>query len=327
MVSITAINGSDVVKDSRSVINTNFTNLKTSAEASEANITTLFNLQQGYMLNGKIVTSVATGNLTVAIKTLAGADPSSSDPVKVRIGNSVRTIISALSLTINAGTNTFNAGSSELATQEIDYFVYLGWRASNSSVFLGVSRIPYPWLCSQFSSTANNEKYLAYTGTTPAYTDEVEVVGRFNAILSGGAGYTWSIPGTSIIFSRPIYRTRTLYWTQTFAGFSANPTGKTNSYYVDNYRVYVDSQIGSAGTSNATSYTETLPFASYYALKLNVTGWSQDNGTGQTTNPGVSLSIGSNIATLYKDPNGPYGGSAWTNVGNKMAQYAFNYVV
>jgi hypothetical protein len=90
-----------------------------------------------------IVTSVATGNLTVALKNYLGADPSASAPVKYKDSNGViRTITSALSWTDNAGINYANAGSAELATKEIDFFVYLNFRTSNSTFYIGYSRYP-----------------------------------------------------------------------------------------------------------------------------------------------------------------------------------------
>lgn len=58
--------------------------------------------------NGKLVWSVGSSALTVAVKTLAGNDPSASDPVKVAIpdgsgGVNVRSITAALSLVISNG--------------------------------------------------------------------------------------------------------------------------------------------------------------------------------------------------------------------------------
>ena len=67
------------------------------------------NPPQGYMINGKIDVSVANSDLTVAIKTLSGNNPSTSEPVYVRIGDTVRSITSALSVTRNDGTNWFNS--------------------------------------------------------------------------------------------------------------------------------------------------------------------------------------------------------------------------
>jgi hypothetical protein len=63
------------------------------------------------MLNGKIVASVAASVLTVAVKTLSGADPSASDPVYILFrdataangGYVLRTVTSALSVTISSG--------------------------------------------------------------------------------------------------------------------------------------------------------------------------------------------------------------------------------
>ena len=64
-----------------------------------------FYAPEGFLLNGKIVPSVASNNLTVAIKGLDGNNPSSTNPIYVRIGDTIRSITSALSVTKNAGTN------------------------------------------------------------------------------------------------------------------------------------------------------------------------------------------------------------------------------
>lgn len=162
-----------------------------------------------HMLNWKIVTSVASNNLTVAIKTLAWTDPSAWDPVYIRIWDTLRTITWALSITMNAWTNRFNSGSSELATKDVDYFVYLGWKTSSSEVIIWITRIPSGNLYSDFNWTSTNEKHMA-TNSTPASSDVVELVWRFNAILSATASFNWSISWTSIVISRPIYETRLL---------------------------------------------------------------------------------------------------------------------
>src|SRR5690606_25136716 len=100
-------------------------------------------LTEGQMINGKLAVSVNSNNLTVAIKTLAGNDASTSDPIYIMINGVLRTLTTALSVTKNAGTNWFNAGSSELAAHEIDYFAYLAWDSSNAAVRIGFARIPY----------------------------------------------------------------------------------------------------------------------------------------------------------------------------------------
>jgi hypothetical protein len=194
------------------------------------------NAPQGFLINGKLSVSVASNNLTVAIKTLAGADPSASDPVYCRIGNTVRSITAALSVTKNAGTNYFNSGSTELATNEIDYFAYLGYNATDG-VVLGFARIPYGRTYGSFNTTNTNETYCAIsTITTASSTDEYELVGRFNATLSATASFNWSIPATSIVINRPIFETRWLTYTPTLHG-SGGSAGTFAATYGGKYKL------------------------------------------------------------------------------------------
>src|ERR1035437_2450451 len=70
---------------------------------------------QGFGYNYKIVRTVdGSGNMIVALKGLDGNDPSASNPIPIRIGDTVRTITGATSQTITAGYNYFNSGSAEL---------------------------------------------------------------------------------------------------------------------------------------------------------------------------------------------------------------------
>jgi hypothetical protein len=218
------------------------------------------------MNNGKIVVTDTGSGINVAIKTLTGTDPSSSNPVKVRIGDTVRSITSALSVTKADGTNWCNAGSAELATQEIDYFVYLGYNATDG-VVIGFSRIPGATQYSNFSTTTTNEKYCAIsTITNAASTDYYENIGRFAATLSAGAGYTWSVPTfTSInLIQRPIFETRALMWLPTYTGTGSltytSVTG-TVSYFIRNNVTYLN--IYTTGTTGGTTNNAiifSLPF-------------------------------------------------------------------
>jgi len=215
---------------------------------------------QGGLRNGYISRTVSSNNLTVAVKTLAGGDPSATDPVYVRIGNTVRTITSALSVTKNAGTNWFAAGSSEMATHETDYFVYMGYNATDGTV-IGFARFPNAITYGDFSATSTNEKYCAISTITNATaTDEYEVIGRANATLSAGAGYTWSVPATSVVISRPVYESRPLTWTPTQTGFSADPASGLYYYSFDEDHIIMKIRQPNTGTSNATGFTLTAPF-------------------------------------------------------------------
>lgn len=236
---------------------------------------------QGSMINGKITTTVSSNNLTVAIKTLAGNDPTATDPVYVRIGNSIRTITAALSVTKNAGTNWFGSGGSMFATFEIDYFVYLGYNTTDG-VVLGFARIPFARTYGDFNTTSTNEYYAAIsTITNAASTDEYEVIGRFNAILSATASFNWSIPGTSIIINRPIFNTRALTYTPTFSGTLGSGGTLTGTYTITNR--YMDIKIYTVlGTSpsHGSGVNYTTPFT-VDATEFNTNASNNANSLGQ----------------------------------------------
>jgi hypothetical protein len=144
----------------------------------------------------------------------------------------VRSITSALSVTLADGTNWFNAGSAELATREIDYFAYLGYN-STDGVVIGFSRIPYANEYNNFSTTSTNEKYCAIsTITNAASGDDYVVIGRFAATLSAGAGYTWTVPTftNKNLRQRPTYETRVLYWLPTYTCSASMTYASVNSY-------------------------------------------------------------------------------------------------
>jgi hypothetical protein len=219
-----------------------------------------------WMRNGKIVPSVASNNLTVALKNKAGNNPSATDPVTVTIGGVVRTITAALSVTKNAATNWFNAGSSELATKEIDYFVYLGYNTSDG-VVIGFSRIPYANIYSDFSATTTNEKYAGISTITNATAGDNYVnIGRFAATLSAGGGYTWTVPTftTVNLSQQPTYQSRTLSWLPTVSSSSGTYTSITTNCH---YQFLYDSLFENAsvtvvdkGTASGAVFM-TVPFA------------------------------------------------------------------
>jgi len=269
---------------------------------------------QGFLINGKIVVTDTGTGLKVEIKTLADATPSASDPVYCRIGDTVRTISSALSVTKADGTNWFNSGSTELATFEIDYFVYLGYNATDG-VVIGFSRFPGASQYSDFSVTTTNEKYCAISNiTNAASTDYYEVIGRFAATLSTGAGYTWSVPTyTAInIIQKPIYETRWLSLATAWGGFSSNPTG-TFTYKIerDSYSMmYVDA---SAGTSNATTLTFTGPMAALSSATMAGIVFGKDNSVNLTTPSHLTTTAGSITISAFKS----FASTAWTGAGTK----------
>ena len=238
-------------------------------------------LRQGQLINGKFTRTVSSNNLTVAIKAADGTDPSSTNPVYVMIGGTIRTITAALSVTVNAGAasgaGTFNLGAVEFATIEQDVFVYLGWKASSSAVFVGISRIPYGRVYSDFSATAANEKYIAVS-STPASTDEVENIGRFNITNSGTASYNWSVPATDVTINRRIEETRWLTWAPVYsASGSLTYTSVSTTWAKNKLRgnATLEWTLRASGTLGGTASTQlfsTGPFESSQVANNPVCG-------------------------------------------------------
>lgn len=234
---------------------------------------------QGFgMINGKLSVTVSGNNITVAVKTLSGADPSAENPVKILIGTTIRKITAALSVTRNAGTNWFGAGGSQFATKEADYFVYLAWDASNSVVRIGFAPFAHAELYSDFSSTSTDRKYGAFN-TNPSATDEVVNVGRFAATLSASASFNWSVPTftNKNLKHVPIYESRELDYAPTFTGDGSMTYTSVITRYAKYQitgrlcRVRVDTQ-GTTGGSASNAIKISIPFASIQEASSSLMG-------------------------------------------------------
>lgn len=227
-----------------------------------ADVTALGSLQ-GVLVNGKIDVSVASSDLTVAIKAIDGTNPSTTNPVVVRIGDSYRRITSALSITLNDGTNYFGMNGLT-STFAVDYFVYLTWVSGSSTVSVGFAMFPYFQTYADGSGTNTNYKYFA-NSTTPASSDVCVNVGRFTATLSGSATYQWSSP-TNVI-SRPIYESNCNTYTVTWAGSTTNPVIGNGTiagmYQITGRIAYTSLRVvcGSTTTYGSGTYTFTIPFS------------------------------------------------------------------
>lgn len=216
---------------------------------------------RNYISSGyQISVSVASSNLTVALKDRNGDNPSTSVPVNVKIGGTIRTITSALSVTKNAATNWCNAGGAELATELVQYFVYLGYNTTDG-VVIGFSRIPYARFYSDFSATSTDETYCGISTITNATaTDDYIVIGRFSATLSAGAGYTWSISGTGDPVHRPIHETDTSTWNPTISNLTIGNGTLTATYKIVGARIYkaIGIVLGSTSAIGSTMDISTV---------------------------------------------------------------------
>ncbi len=239
----------------------------------------------------RISVTVASNNITLALKDRDGNDPSPSSPVRVQIGDTVREITSALSVTAPAATNWCNAGSAELATKEIDWFPVLGYNATDG-VVIGFTRIPFGRVYSDFSTTSTNEKYCKIsTITNAAASDPYVVIGRFAATLSAGAGYTWSVPTYTAgnLIHQPIYRTRWLLWTPTHSRTGTNytnaPTVFGAFYSVDDEMHILEVHQQNATPGGTGDQQFTMPFT------------AQNSAIGNGTNVSDSYLMNSSVTS------------------------------
>lgn len=239
------------------------------------------------LINGYIIPSVASNNLTLAVSTspTSVVVPTATNPVFVWIGGVLRPITSALSLTRNAGTNWFNSGSAELATKEIDYFVYMGFNATDG-VTLGFSRIPYARLYSDFNTTTTNERHCAIsTITNAAAGDNYVNVGRFAATLSASPSHNWSVPTftNANLIQEPIYETRDLDFIGDIYGLTTrwtigNGTRNVSKYTIKGNQIFVtvNFTIGSTTSFAGGVLGLGIPFQSL--RNCNGSAWIQDGG-------------------------------------------------
>lgn len=219
----------------------------------------------------KLTTAISSNDLVLSLKDPYGDDFSAINVLRIQLYDTVVEINSALSVTKADATNWANLGSTELATQEVDLFAYLILETGASAgVKLGWSRIPYGTVVGDFSSTTTNEKYLAGPTNYNA-TDKVQNIGRFNAVLSAGAGYTWSLPATSVIVNTLILSTRWLDWTPTHSrsggAYSNNPTINSAKYKIVDDVLKVSERHTQHATPGSSGHQLiTMPFTNPQAV-------------------------------------------------------------
>ena len=275
----------------------------------------------------KLAPTVTSNNLNLAIKHLDGTDGSVANPIRVKIGNTVRKITAALSVTLPAGTNWMNLGSLELQTLPCDLFPYLIWNTNLSPAAVDIMHSRYAGgaLYSDFSTTTTNQKYAAINATAPKTTDECQNIGRFEATLSAGAGYTWTsasanAPTNENIKNYPIFESRVMDWVSQLVGLTAATlTGTIYRYQVKRYTIIIhEFRQAVDGTSNGTTYTGSLPFTAKTITSgiLGVTTTTYKDNSVASIYPGIgTVSSGSNILTF--SINFDLGVTLWTATGTK----------
>lgn len=260
----------------------------------------------------KISVTVSSNNLIVALKDRDGNDPSAASPLWFFIDDTWRSVTSALSITIAAATNWYNAGGAELATKIAPYFVYVLWDSNSSAVALTVGRKSGFRLVSDTSATTTNENHIyGYSGFTS--TDPLLNIGYFEATLSAGAGYTWTVPTftNKNLMHRQTYESVWFDFVPTVTGYTATvPTNVSYKYKVNRFGVDIAMNETTNGTSNSTATSYTLPFLAVVFTQANINS-PVDNGAG-VAHGVAQVAAGSNVLNCYKQAF-----AAWTNANAK----------
>jgi hypothetical protein len=167
-----------------------------------------------------------------------------------------------------------------------------------------------------------------WTNTTPASSDKGVVIGRFSAVLSAGAGYTWSL-GTGPTINFPIFETRWLSWVPTATGFTGALTYASHNVYKIRGNQILFS-LYAIGTSNAAGMTFKMPLSGMYrTYQKNQLCFVYDNGNAQSY-PGVAIMGTDNTLTVGKTfpstSGGTYAGFTTSNTkGIEMSEASYTH--
>jgi hypothetical protein len=113
-------------------------------------------------------------------------------------------------------------------------------------------------------------------------------------------------------------------WTPTFTGFSADPTNLACRYWKIGKMVILNVRMGSAGTSNSTAFTMTLPATAATITNMlwsNHIPYAVDN-SGEVSTAWAYISSGGTTITLSKTAGGY---PNWTSSGIKKADFTLIY--
>jgi hypothetical protein len=288
------------------------TELGVSPSGSENSV--VLRLDRMELLERYVITpSVATNNLTLAIKDINGNDPSATNPIKFRVGNTLFSLEAATSIVKNAGTNYGGRGASETAAKNVDWFVYaIAETGASAGLKFGISPVPYATTMSDLSATATAQNAIIGNYTNRNTTDAVQVIGRFRAQLSASASYNWSIPNANVI-NYPIFETDWLTWLPTITGYSALPTNVVYRYMLRGSDLLYEIVEITGGTSNLATKTYTAPFTAKTLTNMVWAGLipiTFDNGSYGACGFTQVLSA-SNVINMYRS-----GIQGWTATGS-----------
>jgi len=175
----------------------------------------IYQLADGQGTNYQITSSIATDDITVSLKTLAGTDPSSTDRSMFSLGNSLIEIAQAISVTItDAMGDIFAWDNKKIQGNDAQLFVYA--INNNGTLQLGISPSPNlrvvatNYYDAGGQTGAAGHTNIVMSGTRNA-TNSCRVIGRINVHQTDAN--LWQAPTTALSINEPIFETDELTWT------------------------------------------------------------------------------------------------------------------
>lgn len=168
--------------------------------------------------------------------------------------------------------------------------------------------------------TQTSDKYFYVTSSSFSTNTTVNITGGSDYTLANAAittpyySYDDNPQGFPCVFA----------YTPTFTGFSVDPSG-FYQFSITGGMCYVSVRLNTSGTSNATTFTVSLPVtaagktSTAQRFPIAVT----DNGSGQAAPGQAIISQGDTTVSLFKD----WTGTAWTASGAKAASFSIWYPI
>lgn len=171
---------------------------------------------------------------------------------------------------------------------------------------------------------------LNHTTTTPlVYTTKTTTGEKFayitevaNTALNFQAGSDYTLENAPVLtpyysHSNPVGFPDTFNFISTFGGFSVNPSSVTSKFWIAGKICHFNIQMGGDGTSNANTFTCTVPLVNKFGANINLLAYrGVDNGSALTNMLLVYLSNNTSTIALSKDLSG----ATWTTSGGKRCE-------
>ncbi len=269
--------------------------------------------------------SLASNNLTIALKRYDGTDPSVSQPLDIRIGNAILSITSALSVTITAAMgDIFTLDSRKIQGYDCQLFVYLinnnGTPQLGAAVNPNLQTVASPFRDGVGQTGTVTQNNIVMSGTRNA-TNTCAVIGRVNAQQLDDN--SWWTPTVNNIFNGPIYETDWLYFLPVYTGFSSSPSSPLLYKLRKNEITVKTEEIGAGGTSNAADFTITLPFSCSSLTAARSPIQVLDNSAFRAANGWTRIPASNAVVFVYRDTMNV---DNFTTSGSKGAYGSFDYL-